>query len=128
MSVKYFWVGFSDGKLVVQNVLDTYGDADRIEFFLRRKDARKRFEDVRRAMVVFHAGAPAQGKTMSEAEGAIDDLRARAEKAELKLYVLRRDARDLLAALDTVDSWDDAEIEAAMASLRSYLDFLEAPQ
>lgn len=51
----FAWVGFSDGSLHFDRVLDSYCDADRgvqkAEIYKTRKEAQRRYEDVRQVEI-----------------------------------------------------------------------------
>lgn len=46
------YIGFVDGKPQFWNVVDEYGLAEKLEGFLRKKDAKARYEDVRKMKLV----------------------------------------------------------------------------
>jgi hypothetical protein len=47
MKRKKYWVGYSDGKPYIENCYDEYGEGRRLCVFKTRKEAKKRFQDVR---------------------------------------------------------------------------------
>jgi hypothetical protein len=45
---KHGWIGIIDGAAHQEKVIDTYGEAKQVVVYMSRKDARKRYESVRK--------------------------------------------------------------------------------
>lgn len=49
--MKTFWAGFVDGKLCVDLANDGYGNTKMLCLYLSEKEAKRRFEDIRKVIV-----------------------------------------------------------------------------
>lgn len=59
-TARTYYVGFTDGEPHSEVVFDDYGGARRVILYERLKDARERFQDVRRAHLSATAAAKAR--------------------------------------------------------------------